>query len=323
MVHAERTRSRAERSVFFAVYPSHCFGSRYTTPSIFTFHRVVCQSFTILIKGQELCERASAVAGGRNCSAPLSCWFLHSDILPVLPTRMSWSLLKPRHCENWALGAHPHHQRLQAHWQLFALTHCGCVEALWLYSECIQALVAKQVEAKWRLERGENAPKWTSTLHVNQGQERQALLQGDGQSCNLRHSRRKSIRQDRQGPPLSPKALHEECLWKVTPRLDCHSATDILASCLQLESWQQILGQLWFLSMIGFVLFFGSCPGKPFQCRSRSFSTPLHFFSSSPPQPGSPPCQASLPLHPSPRPPRPHPRHHPHPRHQESLFVFF
>jgi len=59
------------------------------------------------------------------------------------------------------------------------------VEALWLYFECIQALVAKQAEAKWRLERGENAPRWTSTLHVNQCQERQALLQGDGQSYNL------------------------------------------------------------------------------------------------------------------------------------------
>merc|ERR1719397_2423687 len=116
---------------------------------------------------------------------------------------MSWSLLKPRHCENLALGAHPHHQRLQAHCQLFALTHCGCVEALWLYSECIQALVATQAEAKWKLKRDENAPRWTSTLHVNQGQERLV-------------------------PPLSPKALHEECLWKVTPRLDCHSATDIL-----------------------------------------------------------------------------------------------
>ena len=27
----------------------------------------------------------------------------------------------------------------------------------------VTTLVAKQVEAKWRLERGENAPKWTST----------------------------------------------------------------------------------------------------------------------------------------------------------------
>ena len=137
-------------SFFFAVYPSDCIGSRYTTPSIFTFPQVVCQSFTILsfsqlsIYSQILYSTIPSQFWSKvkNCASVLqlwpveetalplfpeisnyssmlmlmlilihffmiiiitilvllitvTCWFPHSDILPVLPKRMSWSLLKP------------------------------------------------------------------------------------------------------------------------------------------------------------------------------------------------------------------------------------
>ena len=52
-------------------------------------------SFPTLIKGRELCERASAAAGGRNCSGPLS-WSGDYFIL-----QQSWSCTQCSQSSNW------------------------------------------------------------------------------------------------------------------------------------------------------------------------------------------------------------------------------